>query len=737
VPRATPGSDRDRHPPAGSAAYLRLWTAFCTALRAAGSATHTLVFLMVASLTAFVCFQAQVESEHRTVLTLSEIETHVYRVSALEWRVAAGHALSSDVAWGFERVRQGMSHRLAEIQDLGDSDPIASHVVTTYRNYVKHVDAELSLAREGRTAEAEEYDQRYVDPAFEVLVGALTSARQVYAKRADDARRWLLLGQILTGALAMAALTVLALHVTRTSRRADEAEASTREWQASEQRYRTLFESNPQPMWVLDPAARRFLAVNDAALAFYGYDRSTFLRLAVQDVCAQGGCDTASDWAAGGLRNVTGATHLRRDGTEVPVDLAVHPIVHEGRTAVLAVVRDMSERQRLEQRIREAQRLETLGRLAGGVAHDFNNLVTAIVGYTQLLMGELKTAGNANANTYAHEVWQAARRAASLTQQMLNFGRTRGRASEPVALGVVVGDLQPMLMRLLGEDVLLQVAVSPGPWRVRGDRGLLEQLVMNLAVRARECMPRGGRLSLSLQGVTVASEEARLRGVPSGGEFVELVALDSGPPLADDVRARLRGPRGTAEPLSPEAPLFAVRDVARGLGGGVLVECAAERGTTVRVLLPHDTATEAATAPVPADPGAAPIEGGAHGTLLLVEDEGSVRDVVRRQLEALGYKVLECPNAERALAVASAHVGPIDLMLTDVVMPGLNGRELADALRATRPDMRVLYMSGYTDDHVVRQGIADASLEFLPKPFEIGQLAARLEQVLGEPRAAA
>jgi two-component system, cell cycle sensor histidine kinase and response regulator CckA len=387
---------------------------------------------------------------------------------------------------------------------------------------------------------------------------------------------------------------------------------------------------------------------------------------------------------------------------------------------VVANFHDVTDRRQLEERLRQAAKMEAVGRLAGGVAHDFNNLLTVISGFGELALAGLPT--DHPVREMVAEMVRAGGRAAGVTRGLLAFSRKQVLAPEVLHLSDVVRGLEPLLRQLLGADVRLATDLQPGLGRVKADRGQLEQVVMNLCVNARDAMPRGGDLHIETRDIPAG---------PAGrhGPHVLLSVSDSGDGMTEEVRARLFEPFFTTKGVGQGTGLglATVHGIVEQSGGHIEVESELGRGTTFRVSLPR-----AADLPAQAKPAAPLPTDGGRETVLLVEDEPGVRRLVRRVLQAHGYAVLEAGDGEQAEAVARAHPGSIDLLITDVVMPGRSGREVAEALRGAWPGLKVLFMSGYTDDEVMRRGIETDRVHFLQKPFAPAALAAKVRQVLDE-----
>jgi two-component system cell cycle sensor histidine kinase/response regulator CckA len=395
-----------------------------------------------------------------------------------------------------------------------------------------------------------------------------------------------------------------------------------------------------------------------------------------------------------------------------------------GRPAVGGVVLDVTERKRLEEQFRQAQKMEAVGRLAGGIAHDFNNLLTVINGYSDLLLLRMPDGDPRRAEL--REVRQAGERAAALTHQLLAFSRRQVVEPVPLDLNAVVTQAQKMLARLIGEDVRFATALDPHLPAVTADPGQIEQVLMNLVVNARDAMPDGGRLTVATRAVRVGPDLIPSEsGVPPG-EYVLLSVTDTGRGMTAEVKANLFVPFFTTKELGKGTGLglAVVHGIVTQCGGHVSAYSEVGMGTTFRVYLPA-TGVAPALAATPAPP---PIRG--TETVLLVEDDQAVRRITRLALESQGYTILEADGGPAALARTGDELAAVHLLLTDVVMPEMGGRQLADALRARRPGLRVLYMSGYTDDAILRHGILMQTDQFIAKPFTPLALARKVREVL-------
>jgi two-component system, cell cycle sensor histidine kinase and response regulator CckA len=386
----------------------------------------------------------------------------------------------------------------------------------------------------------------------------------------------------------------------------------------------------------------------------------------------------------------------------------------EGRaTSLIGTVQDITDRRRLEEQLVQSQKMEAIGRLAGGIAHDFNNLLTAIIGYADLLARRVKETPRLLNNV--QEILEAAERAAGLTRQLLAFSRKQVLQPRVLSLNVAVADMQTMLRRLIGEDVQLVAALDPALGQARADPSQLEQVILNLAVNARDAMPQGGRLTLETANAELED-----------GRYVSLSVSDTGVGMDAEVRKHLFEPFFTTKGPGKGTGLglATVYGIVAQSGGSILVESEPGRGTTFKVFLPRVDEPLASHA----GPEALPPAGGTE-TVLVAEDEDGVRSLICEILGELGYDVREAARPEAAIKAFSAG-GEVHLLLTDVVMPGMNGPQLAARLAALRPGLRVLYMSGYTGDSVALQGVLEQGTHLLQKPFTPDALARKVREVL-------
>jgi signal transduction histidine kinase/ActR/RegA family two-component response regulator len=426
---------------------------------------------------------------------------------------------------------------------------------------------------------------------------------------------------------------------------------------------------------------------------------------------------------------------VHRDGTRIDVSISTAAIHDAAGRAVgsVALYVDIGGRKRAEEalrqsqeQLRQAQKMEAVGRLAGGIAHDFNNLLSAILSYSEMVMTDLPEAHPSREDL--EQIRQAGARAAELTQQLLAFSRRQLLQLRPLDLNTVVAGVDRMLRRVIGEDVVLQTVLAPDIRSTRGDAGQLEHVLMNLAVNARDAMPAGGTLTITTTDLDVG--EAGLATWPelSPGRYVTLAVRDTGAGMTPEVQERIFEPFFTTKPVGHGTGLglSTVYGIVAQSGGQVFVRSAPGAGSTFTICLPVHTAE---AEPTVASPPPRPVHGGAE-TVLLVEDELLVRQLTHEILRRSGYQVLEASDGAEALRLLGDHPGRIDLLLTDVVMPGMNGGELAHRMRSVRTGIRVIFMSAYSSEAVANHGVLSPGAAFLQKPFTIEELVARLRDAL-------
>jgi two-component system cell cycle sensor histidine kinase/response regulator CckA len=496
----------------------------------------------------------------------------------------------------------------------------------------------------------------------------------------------------------------------------------------ADRRYRLLFDANPQPMWIFDAETLEFLAVNDAAIGHYGYSREEFLAMNIMDIHPDEDAPGLPIAVQPGRRQEAAFTrHQRRDGTVMDVELVSHELEMDGRRARLVLATDISERARTraalhhsEEQLRQAQRLDAVGRLADGVAHDFNNILTTIRGFGDILFRQMAEDDPRRAD--ADQIRKAADRGVMLTGQLLSFGQRQVPTPRLLDLHQVLQSMEGLIRRLLGADIQLDLRLLPGTAMLRMDPGHLEQLLVNIILNARDAMPQGGILTVETSERYIGAG-ARARRVRPG-PYLLLAIRDTGTGTDGEARTHLFEPFHTADPRQQRAGLglSIVYGIVRQNGGVVRVSSEPGQGTTVKVYLPKAEPDES----LAEGPGA--LRG--NETVLVVEDEDGVRELLRKILVEHGHAVLTARHGRDALLLAERYERPIDLLVTDVVMPEMGGGELVERLASLRPDLKVLYISGYTDDEVLRRGVGGAETHFLHKPFTSEGLMQRVREVL-------
>ncbi len=422
------------------------------------------------------------------------------------------------------------------------------------------------------------------------------------------------------------------------------------------------------------------------------------------------------------LREAEEALHTANESLELRVAQRTEELTRVNS----ALKTEADERRLLEEQLRHSQRMDAVGQLAGGVAHDFNNLLTIVLSYTQLLMGDSRAPASFREDL--QEIRRAGERAADLTRQLLAFSRKQVLEPRPLNLNEVIGQMDKMLRRLIGEDITLVTRPFPGLQMASADPGQVEQVLLNLVVNARDAMPRGGQLTVETANVTLDDTYARTHLGVTPGPHVMLAVSDTGLGMDKATQARIFEPFFTTKTAGKGTGLglSTVFGIVKQSGGSIWLYSEVGHGTTFKVYLPS-TRPERAAEAVTAEPEASTT---GSETILLAEDEEQVRRLVSTVLRRNGYTVLEARNGAEGLSVCESHPGPIHLLLTDVVMPEVGGRSLAERLAAARPEMKTLYMSGYTDDAVVRHGVLSATVAFLQKPVTPEALLKKVRAVL-------
>jgi two-component system cell cycle sensor histidine kinase/response regulator CckA len=527
-------------------------------------------------------------------------------------------------------------------------------------------------------------------------------------------------------------------------------------WHESDERFRHWSEATFEGVAVHEQG--QILEANSKLAEIFGYEISEFIGKQIAELIAPESRDQVLTKTLSGTQEAYEAVGLRKDGVVFPIEISEKPIPYQGRTAKILVIRDITEQKRakaaykqaviyahelraeinerkraealrneLEQQFRQVQKMEAIGRLAGGVAHDFNNLLTAIMGYTAMAADTLPPDHAAHPDLEG--IQKTAQRAANLTRQLLAFARRQIIEPRVLNLNDLILNVEKMLRRLISEDIKLTTLLAPDLAPLKADPGQLEQVLLNLVVNARDAMPNGGELIIETANVSLDQDYARRHAEVTPGEYVLLAVSDTGVGMTEEVKARLF------------EPFFTTKEIGKGSGLGLAtcfgivkqneghIRAYSELGvgTTFKIYLPQ---VEGVATPLVRPE---PIDVLAQGTetILLAEDEITVRDLAAQSLRQQGYTVLEAADGLEALDLAQSQPKKeIHLLLTDMIMPRLGGANLAEQLRAARPKIKVLFMSGYTDSTIIRYGLPKTGSAFLQKPFSPQRLVQKVREVL-------
>jgi PAS domain S-box-containing protein len=495
----------------------------------------------------------------------------------------------------------------------------------------------------------------------------------------------------------------------------------------SEQRHQFLFEASPLPIWVFEPSSLAFLAVNEAMVKLLGYTRAELLAMKLSDVKPASDIPIVQiamiDRSPGIVTRVGVKPYRCRDGKVVELDITSHSVVMGGRLVQLAIATDVTEQRRMEERLRQSQKLDAIGRLAGGVAHDFNNILAAILSNAECAREEVD---NASIAAMLREIELAAERGASLTRQLLTFSRKQQRQSRVLDVNGKVNNIERLLRRVLGEHIEVILSLAPDLGAIHADASQIEQVVMNLMINARDAMPDGGRvivetMNVELDELTASTHQLR------PGSYIMLSVTDTGSGMDAETRARIF------------EPFFTTKDVGKGTGlglatvfgivqqseGAISVYSEVGRGSAFKIYLPRcDAARNAAESPQ------SPVPPAGGGRILLVEDDDLLRASLERRLKNWGYAVTTARDPIEAIELVRGEPQPFKLMLTDLVMPQMDGRTLAERIQPASPETKILFMSGYTQHAAVKTLQVTGREHFIAKPFTGDQLARALRHAL-------
>jgi len=492
---------------------------------------------------------------------------------------------------------------------------------------------------------------------------------------------------------------------------------------------RLLFEHNPMPTWLYEVDSLKFLRVNQAAVQLYGYSHEEFEKMSILAIRP----DSEREKAVAYVREMEDGTqehgfwlHQAKNGKTFEVEIISHALLYAGKRVRLVVAQDISERRNLELQLRQAQKMEAIGRLAGGVAHDFNNLLMVIKGHTELLLNELPPSDH-----IAHKIEQidrSADRAAALTRQLLAFSRLQILQPQVINLNSVVEEMGKLLPRMIGEDIELVVRADQELGAIRADASQMEQIIMNLAVNSRDAMPNGGMLIIETQNADLDQTYTASHPLMKPGAYIQLTVSDNGCGMDAETQSHIFEPFFTTKEKGKGTGLglATVYGIVKQSGGFIWVYSELGKGTSFKIYIPRvDQVEERSSAPTPT----AEVPTGTE-TVLLTEDEQDVREIAREFLESGGYKVVEAKDASEAVQLARQHSGAIDLLVTDMVMPGITGQELAMQLQRQYPGLCIVYMSGYSEHAATEMASADPTVRFLSKPFSRGALLRTVREIL-------
>jgi PAS domain S-box-containing protein len=535
------------------------------------------------------------------------------------------------------------------------------------------------------------------------------------------------------GSVGLLVLTAHRLRVRRLTADIAERKRAEQALRQAEEKYRELVEDIDDIIFAADETGR-ITYISPVVESVFGYAPSeivghSFTKLvAPEDLAA-----LLESLRKPGSSRPTPLEHriVTKSGEIRWMRSSSRPILNGDRICGLrGVLTEISERKKLEEQLRQSQKMDAVGQLAGGVAHDFNNLLTGIISYSDLLLEDPDLNLSADVHSSLSEIRSAGQRAAALTRQLLAFSRRQMLQPQVLNLNTLVVDMEKMLQRLIGEDVQLAISLEPSLGRIKADPSQIEQIILNLAINARDAMPRGGKLTIETRTVTLDETYTREHVDVLAGNYVRLAVSDNGCGMLPDVQAHIFEPFFTTKGVGKGTGLglSTIYGIVKQSAGHITVYSEVDVGTTFKIYLPcvdENHPPTASRAPFMTLPQGA-------GTVLLVEDNDVVRKIARQILQQYGYTVLEASHGDDALGICERHSGPIHLLLTDVIMPGINGRELAEQLRTRFPDIKVIFMSGYTDDAILRHGGLGANTILLEKPFTPEALMRKVHDLLSQ-----
>jgi PAS domain S-box-containing protein len=565
------------------------------------------VLVLLAGALGFAQLQRMATRAYGLETALQTLGTHVNRMNGLEWEVIAmrEQTIESEVEW--REAREAAERSLQALIEQPGADAQVTALMSTLQAYTDSIVKEFALIEQGRTEEAERLDAETVDPLYEFLFDTIADLTDSYHRQAVRAGRVGLGGGLLTVLAALIAMGYLAWTTQSTRRDIAITLAEQRVRRESEERYQSLFEANPHPMWVVDLETLRFLAVNTAAIERFEYSREEFLELTLKDLRpfedVAGLLHAAQNWN-GSSHYHSPSGHRTKHGSIFQAEASCRRLDFGGRPAALSLVQDVTNRLRMEEELRKSHKLEAVGRLAGGVAHDFNNILAGISGFAQLLAASLSDEAHVKQRRYADEIFTSTRRAAGLTQQLLAYSRRQAERAEVLDMNTFLGTVQHIIQPVVGSAIRVEVQKAPDLWPVRIDRGQMEQVIVSLAGYARDTMPQGGSLTLEIWNTLLDERQGTTLGGLPRGEYVAVQMTDTGAGTDEETRTRIFDPFYSSKPDTPGTGLglAIAHSLVKQGGGFITVESSPGRGTTFRLHLPR---TQAEADPPGATPGPA------------------------------------------------------------------------------------------------------------------------------------
>ncbi len=550
--------------------------------------TTVAVLVLLAGAIAFAQLQRAAQHAYHSETDLSALSARVNRMSALEWEAIAMREQTAESKAEWRKTREAAEGTLHTLIEQPQADATVKALKGSLQKFADSIEREFELIGQGRIEEAERFDAEAVDPLFEYLSETVADLTDQYHDRAVRAGRAGLGGGLLTVLAALIAMGYLAWNVQTARGDVAVARAEQRIRQESEERYRELFEASPHPMWVVDLVTLRFLAVNSAAIERYEYSRDEFLQMTLKDVRPFEDLESmfreAHAWNSSAQHHSTSG-HRTKHGSVFQAEASCRRLDFAGRPAALSLVRDVTDRLRMEEELRESHKLEAAGRLAGGVAHDFNNILAGISGFAQLLAAGLGDEAHHKLRRYAEEIVASTQRAAGLTQQLLAYSRRQVRRAEVLDVNTFLGAMQHTLQPVVGNAIRVEVRKAPDLWPVRIDQAELEQVIVSLAGHARDAMPKGGILTLETWNALLNERQATTLGGLSRGEYVAIEISDTGSGTDDETRSHLFDPFFSARQDEPGTGLglAIVHSIVKQNGGIITVDSSPGRGTTFRL----------------------------------------------------------------------------------------------------------------------------------------------------------